>query len=159
MQSVQTKSRQTKKALAESERLEAVAKLREMLPPGSTVYTILRHVSASGMSRKIGLLIAKAEPVHADYASQFATGTITPAAAAVDITWLAAKALGDKVCEHRMGWAIKVSGCGMDMGFHLVYSLSRRLYPQGFPVVGTGRNGDTSGHDQDGGYALKHEWL
>jgi hypothetical protein len=140
MQSVATKSRQTKKALAEADRLEAVAKLREMLPPGSTVYTILRHVSPPSMSRKMSLVVisgGKAE----------------------HITWLAARALGDKAVDYRGNWAIKVSGCGMDMGFHLVYSLSRRLYPQGFPVVGTGRNGDTSGHDQDGGYALNQRWL
>ena len=47
----------------------------------------------------------------------------------------------------------------MDMGFALVYELSRELYPKGFKVAGVGRNGDTSGHDKDGGYALKQRWL
>jgi hypothetical protein len=34
---------------------------------------------------------------------------------------------------------IRVGGCGMDMGFHLVYTLSRALF--------------------DDGYYVKHEWL
>lgn len=108
-----------------------------------------------------------------------------------------------------VGWperdgAIVVGGCGMDMGFHLVYTLGRYLYPDGFapssmairPTDGQhvnvdigrgakhskevpfsldraaveklvaqgwkfegGRNRDTSGWDNDGGYALKHEWV
>lgn len=33
------------------ERDEARARLREILKPGYTVYTVLRHVSASGMSQ------------------------------------------------------------------------------------------------------------
>ena len=33
------------------ERDEARARLREILKPGDTVYTVLRHVSASGMSQ------------------------------------------------------------------------------------------------------------
>ena len=36
-----------------AERDEAIANLREILKPGDTVYTILRHVSKSGMSRVI----------------------------------------------------------------------------------------------------------
>ena len=36
----------------------------------------------------------------------------------------------------------KVGGCGMDMGFHLVYTLSSLLYKK-----------------DRGGYELRHEWL
>ena|ERR1035437_1828097 len=50
-------------------------------------------------------------------------------------------------------------GCGMDMGFHLVYNLGRTLFPEGFKVEGRGRNGDASGWDKDGGYALKQRWI
>lgn len=35
------------------ERTNAIERLRSILPPGSTVYTILRHVARSGMSRRI----------------------------------------------------------------------------------------------------------
>jgi hypothetical protein len=39
----------------------------------------------------------------------------------------------------------KVGGCGMDMGFHLVYTLSSLLFDR--------ENG------KDSGYKLRHEWL
>ena len=57
--------------------------------------------------------------------------------------------------------SVIVGGCGMDMGFNIVYSLSRRLWPKGFklPKGKAGRNGDTSGTDTDGGYALNQRWL
>ena len=42
--------------------------------------------------------------------------------------------------------ALIVGGCGMDMGFHVVYSLARSLYPE-------------KPGQRDGGYSLKHEWL
>lgn len=116
---------------------EAIAKLREWLSPGDTLHTVCRNVSRSGMSRQIDVYLLK------DGEPQWLSGF---AARALD--WPQAK-----------NEAIKVSGCGMDMGFHLVYSLSRILFPDGFKVEGTGRNGDKSGHDNDGGYALKQRWL
>lgn len=42
----------TKQSKAD-ERAEAIGRLRAILPPGSTVYTILRHVSRSGMMRRL----------------------------------------------------------------------------------------------------------
>jgi hypothetical protein len=112
--------------------------LRQNLKPGDTVYTILRHVSQSGMSRSIDLLIIK-DNRH---------WIISP---------LAAEILGMGL-DHKHG-GIKISGCGMDMGFELVYNLGRDLYPDGYKVEGRGRNGDESGWDKDGGYALKREWI
>ncbi|AFU86493.1 hypothetical protein D869_gp090 [Caulobacter phage CcrRogue] len=70
------------------------------------------------------------------------------------IGWLAAKAMGDTFDADRQG--IKVGGCGMDMGFHLVYSLGRTLWPNGTKKPHGSRNGEP---DRDGGYALKHSWL
>src|SRR5688572_19745027 len=37
----------------------AFRELRKMLKPGTTVYTVLRHCSASGMSRRIDLYIIR----------------------------------------------------------------------------------------------------
>lgn len=129
------------------ERNEALATLRGWLKPGDTVYTILRHCSASGMSRRITLCIIRlAKKGDADKAPY--------------VLYLDGNA--EKVLDHARpakGDGIKVGGCGMDMGYHLVYGLSRALFPDGFKVKGTGRNGDTSGHDNDGGYALRHRWL
>jgi hypothetical protein len=154
----------TKKAQKEAERQEAIEMLRKWVKPGSTVYTVLRHVSASGMSRRITLFV-----VHRGEA--------------FNITGFAGRAMDWKVNRDEL--SLVVSGAGMDMGFHAVYTLSRCLFPDGFPVTencdkcqdrpgfdglgrecktckGTGqkpkrgRNGDMSGHDNDGGYALSH---
>ena len=99
--------------------------LEHYLTEGSRVYTILRHVSSSGMSRDISLVIADKD------------GTIC------DITYYTAQATGDKLIERNGHRAIRVRGCGMDMGFHLVYELSSVLF-----------------HGQQrAGYELKQAWL
>jgi hypothetical protein len=135
----------------------ALLNLRELLKPGDTVYTILRHVSRSGMCRRISLLISDGKAVS-------------------DISWAAAQAMGDPV-KNRAGYVqdvgIEVGGCGMDMGFELVYNLGRYLYPDGFECSGDScPSNDHSNdpeckrstfkgemHTGDGGYALQHRWL
>jgi hypothetical protein len=99
--------------------------LTHYLSEGSRVYTILRHVSSSGMSRDISLVVADKD------------GQIS------DITYYAADALGSRLIERNSHRAIRVNGCGMDMGFHLVYNLASVLF-----------------HGQDrAGYLLKQEWI
>lgn len=114
---------------------EAIERLHEILKPGDTVYTVLKHVSASGMSRSIQLKIV-------------VDGDI------VDITYYAARALGEKIDAKNGG--IKIGGCGMDMGFELVHDLGRTLWPKGTPEPHGTRNGEP---DNDGGYALKQRWI
>lgn len=70
------------------------------------------------------------------------------------IGWLAARAMHDGFDRDRTG--IKASGCGMDMGFSLVYNLGATLWPKGTPKPHGSRNGEP---DRAGGYALKHTWL
>jgi hypothetical protein len=122
----------------ETQKIESIKELQKLLKPGDTVYTVLRHVSTSGMSRAISVhIIRNNEPLN--------------------ISWSVANVIGEKL--HTKHEGIKIDGCGMDMGFSVVYDLSRELFPNGFDVQGIGRNGDTSGHDNDGGYALKQRWL
>lgn len=102
--------------------------LRAMLPPGSTVYTVLRHVSRSGMRRAIDA-----------YALTAVNGKI-------EKSWLSRRVAA--VCGYSFDdrrEAVTVNGCGMDMGFDLVYNLSHALYD------GDGKS--------DPGYTLRHEWL
>ena len=120
-----------------SENTEAIQHLRKILKPNDTVYCVLRHVSSSGMTRRIDFYSFKGG------APRYLSGYMS-------------KAIGLR--RHKDGGLI-VQGCGMDMGFSCVYDLGRTLFPKGFKVAGIGRNGDTSGHDTDGGYALKSEWL
>lgn len=121
----------------EARREYCIAELLKLLQPGDKVYCLVRSVSSSGMSRKMSLYIVRDNDIR----------SITSYVADI-LQW----GIDDK------GY-LKVSGCGMDMGFHTVYTLGRYLFRDGFKVEGRGRNGDTSGHDSDGGYALKHEWI
>lgn len=86
------------------------------------ILTIVRHVSRSGMSRNISLKYVK-------------NGEL------MDITYNAALVLDWPLVD---GWnySVKVGGCGMDMGFHTVYSLSGRLY----------------GYQERNAYRLRHRW-
>lgn len=150
-------------------RAQAIAWVRKICPPGTRVYCTLRKVSRSGMMRHISMAVIE-------------DGALR------DITWLVADIIGERMDRDTGG--IRVSGCGMDMGFHLVYSLGRALYPRGFGVAGElpdarrvqgfrkvraktpaeaarlvakgatfrGRNGDSTGWDNDGGYSLRREW-
>ena len=120
----------------DTERQKALTHLRKMLKPGTTVYTILRHVSRSGMSRQIDVyVIRKGEPVW--------------------ITAYVGNAIGRpqsmKDWQNQNG--LRVNGCGTDMGFRLVYELSCALYPDG-------RNGTPENElDKNGGYALTQKWI
>jgi hypothetical protein len=139
-------TRLTKSQKAEQEQYRE--KLLQWLKPGDTVHTVLRHVSRSGMQRKIDLYKMDAsDPL-------FLSGY---AASVLENRW------------DRNGGGIIVGGCGMDMGFHLVYNLSYCLFPQGFECIGERcpsndhSNGDQNyspGHlHADGGYALRQRWI
>ena len=110
------------------------AELRTLLVPGAKVYCILRSVSASGISRVISLYVKSEGDMR-------------------NIDSLSADALGYKLAKKA---GVMVSGCGMDMGFHLVYSLGSTLWPDGTGTPHGTRNGKP---DTDGGYALSHVWL
>jgi hypothetical protein len=115
-------------------KIQAAASLLGLLNPKDTVYTVLRHVSASGMSRHIDLYIIK------DNQPLWITGSVA--------TLLNLK--------RAKGQGLIVSGCGMDMGFATVYNLGSALWPNGTEEPHGTRNGQP---DHDGGYALKSVWL
>lgn len=94
--------------------------LQSMLPQGSTVYCILRSVSSSGMQRQISLYC-----IH--------DGELR------NIDGYVSDLLGRKIGKKD---GIICNGCGMDMGFDLVYNLSFALF-----------DGDRAG------YNLRHSWL
>ena len=77
--------------------------------PAPRVYTILRHVSQSGMSRDISVKV------------------IDSAGDLLDISYSVSKLIGWSLRPKGHN-AIRVTGCGMDMGFHLVSVLSWSLY-------------------------------
>jgi hypothetical protein len=118
----------------EQERNEAIRDLRKMLRAGQTIYTIMRTVSRSGMQREISLAIVRKGEI-------------------VGLDRLVGHALRYRRGKHG---GLVVGGCGMDMGFALVYRLGRTMWPDGTSTPHGRRNGEP---DRDGGYALKHRWL
>ena len=125
---------------------EALETLRGIFKPGDTLYCIVRSVSRSGMSRRI------------DYYAKDESG---------DLRWVTPHLVRIGVSDQsHASWrkgrdydGARIDGCGMDMCFESAYRLGRKLWPEGFKVEGRGRNGDMSGHDKDGGYALKHRTI
>lgn len=130
-------ARRTKAQLAEQ--AEARETLRGILSPGDKVQCVLRHVSRSGMSRDIDFYVVQVDD-HGKPFMRYLTGYIATA-----LDYPMAKSRG-----------MKVGGCGMDMGFHVVYNVGRVLWPNGTPTPHGRRNGEA---DSDGGYALKSEWI
>lgn len=134
---------------------EARERLAQWLKPGDTVFTMLRHVSRSGMSRRISVV----KPVVRDGDTDF-----------LHLDYNVARLLGWTEARNRLGGedGIKVGGCGMDMGFHLVYELSYALFGNDWECIGEGcpsndhSNGDCNYEPhphRDGGYALRQRWL
>lgn len=103
--------------------------LSDYLKDTNTVYTVLRGASSSGLTQYVSLMVPglddKGKPD------------------LYNITWHASNVLGDKLHDRDGHRVIKLQGGGMDLGFHLVYSLSSVLY---------------AGQDR-AGYVLSHRWL
>lgn len=125
---------------AELYRAQEIASLKKWLKPGTTIYTKVENVSASGMSRRISVYVV-------------APKTKQAPASILNITSMAANATGYALSDKG---GINMGGCGMDMGFAIVYALGRAIWPKGTPKPHGTRNGEP---DKDGGYALKHCWL
>lgn len=90
---------------------ELIEKLKEILKENDTVYTILRHVSKSGMSRDISVIIIKDN-------------------SPLNITYHVSEILN----LHIKNNGVRVYGVGMDMGFNLVYNLSYVLFKDGYKL-------------------------
>jgi hypothetical protein len=140
-------------------RQEAIDRLKQWIKPGDTLYTQIKHVSRSGMQRVI-------QVVKIDCPDKY---RIDEGKTEPDILYLGynvATVVDMRYDREREG--VKVGGCGMDTGFHLVYELSHALFRDGFDCVGEGcpandhSNGDrdyTPHRHSDPGYALKQRWL
>ena len=84
----------------------------------TTIWALCRHVSSGGATRVLSFFVVKDNTI-------------------ICIDWFLQEFLGYK--SHKKFDGVVIKGCGMDMGFHVVYSLSRKLY--------------------DDGYRSKHRWL
>lgn len=117
---------------------EAIERLKEWVKPGDTLYCVLKHESRSGMSRTIQLVKMEEEgPVYLGYTTATALG------------W----------SYDRKHEGVKVTGCGMDMGFHLVYTLSATLFPRDGQPTADARVNPSDLPASRSGYWLKSRWL
>ena len=115
--------KQTKKQIEAQEIAEAIQVLKYFgCKDGATIYTTVRSVAKSGMSRAISCFIIATEADGSNYIQV--------------IDYFVGIALGLK--HHKDGGLI-VRGCGMDMGYKMVYDLSSVMLSDG--------------------YALKQRWL
>jgi hypothetical protein len=164
-----------------TEKAEAIERLREWIRPGDTLYTVMRHRAASGMSRSIDVYGFTLDPNDAENVSRKNAHLVK--------SWysynIVKAGIGSWDDKHE---AVRVGGAGMDMGFHIVYELGCVLFPDGFGCIGQGcTSNDHSNADRDytphmdeaermgadgtlcachathwhnnGGYALKQEWI
>jgi len=124
--------------------------LRELIAPTHRIYFTIDHVSRSGMMRHISFFIACIDDDGRPMIR--------------NISWYIANIL-----EYRRarGGGLVVSGCGMDMGFSVIYQLGSALFPQGFKclgkICGSNDHANIRGcdrvaglhHHPSGGYAIK----
>jgi len=114
----------TKAELAESRKYAKELLSRHLTAGMTVIYTHVSSVSSSGMSRRIRCYIAIIDDGKPEI---------------MDITYYVSQ-----VCGYSMNDAgMLVKGCGMDMGFAVVYDLSNVLF---------------SGQDR-AGYLLQQRWL
>lgn len=106
------------------------------------VYTVLRHVARSGMMRRIDLYVMEIDQRTGEARPRYISG------------WAAA-VLGEKYWPND---GIRVNGCGMDMGFHLAYQLSRALYNATMEAHKADIAADSAGR-KDAGYQLEQRWI
>lgn len=104
------------------QRDSAIEQLRTLIPQGSDVYVIQRHVSRSGMLRRVSVVIPL-PPVKAD-----------PRPRIRNVTVLIGQAAGFSLSDSGGDWEIVLNGAGMDMHFHLVYRLAHALYGDGYAL-------------------------
>jgi len=91
------------------DQLEAAKELGSILKdiPTDTIYTVIRHVSSSGMQREISVKMIDAGRI-------------------IGLDYLVSTATGCKIGKHG---GLVVKGCGMDMGFHLVDQINHLFSP------------------------------
>jgi hypothetical protein len=117
-----------------TEQAEALDQLHALINKGDTLYTVIRSAAKSGMSRTIDVYVIK---------PQTRNGATTHG-----LTYLSGYIAKVLDLPRNNDGALKITGCGMDMGYAIVHELSSRMF----------RNDDGS-YSHDGAYSLKHEWI
>lgn len=88
--------------------------LMKMLPKGSKIYTLIRSVSSSGISRRISVFA-------------IIDGEL------IDLDWHIERAGIAKRRANKSG--LYIQGCGMDMCFALTYDIAQTLHGDGYSIT------------------------
>lgn len=92
--------------LATEDLTARIEQAKKSFPEGTTIYTVVKHVARSGMMRRIApIVIVKGE--------------------ARNVSAIVSDVLGWKWTDDD---AVQVSGCGMDMAFHLVSRFAEEVH-------------------------------
>lgn len=105
------------------QKAEAMEYLKRNLAEGDTVFYIVKNVSNSGMYRHIDFYTFKVKDVFEEGESR------------VQKVWLSgaiSKVLGYPLKQKTN--ALGVSGCGMNMGFAVIYNLAEVLFDDGYKL-------------------------
>lgn len=132
-----------------ADKAQAIKTLRKALKPGQTIYFVVTHVSKSGMSRSIEFYIPCFDRVW-DTTRNKGFGGYRRELSIARLTWEFSRVLDYRIDPKNGG--VIVGGCGMDMGFHCIYTLGSILWRKGTKRPHGTRNGSP---DSTGGYALK----
>ena len=89
-------------------------------PKGTRITAVVSHVSKSGMSRRIRFFV----PVQRQDGTLFIS----------ELTYAFAILTDNAVKDDGNGYGVHVSGCGMDMRFHVISSVSRALYRDDYAI-------------------------
>ena len=122
-------------ATQNKQELAALADLHALLKPGSTIWSLNRHTSASGMTHCFDFYTIQANEL-------------------IRLTYLICVVCDYK--QHPKHGGLKTTGCGMDMAFQVVYNLGVTMWPKGTSTPHSTRNGEP---DTCGGYAFHHRHL
>jgi hypothetical protein len=161
------KMKQSEKNAAQ---VDSLATLRKLLMPGDTVTTIVRSVASSGMSRRITLLVARDNEVRDitwDVARAFGESVkqrgqyvqdagLWVAGCGMDMCFATVYNLGRMLFPEGFGelaWRTSDPTATIPAGRPQTPVEAAAMVADGF--VFRGRNGDSSGWDTDGGYALR----
>jgi len=99
---------------------DAIQTLKRLgVRPGSRIYVKVETISESGMSRTLSAYIPY-------------RGKTKNEDSILDITVDVGVACGLAITKDR---TIRISGCGMDMTFELVYLLGMAMFPKGFRCI------------------------
>lgn len=120
---------------------EAIVRVREWCPPGTTIYCILRHITKSGETQVIDFkVITNGEVLHIGY----------------DV----ALAIGWSYDQRYEG--VRVYVVGMDAGHHAIHTLSYRLHGYDNLNISSSERGANivpTKNKYRSGYSLIPQWL